>query len=76
MKSTISLTLDSEVLMDIREQHINISSLINNFLKEFVKEPSDDQRNYILNSLKARIQELEKEKKERKTEKKKVIIHA
>lgn len=62
MKSNVNMTLDTEVVIEIRKQNLNISAIVNSFLREFTNTEKKEE-NIILESLKRRIKELEEKKK-------------
>ena len=81
MKSTTTITLDTELMIDIRKQNINISGLCNSFLRECfsVKEGNTiNKENAALDGLKSRIIELEKEliesRKRRERGKREIVL--
>ena len=73
MKSQTNITLDTNVLLAIRERKINISGLINEYLKEFLnlKAEKNEVKLEQLNSeiLKQETEILEKKKIREETEK-------
>jgi len=72
MKSTITITVDTELALAIKGRGVNLSGLINNFLKDYIllPEPNGDEKHEkILEALKKLIEQRAEESK-----KKKVII--
>ena len=44
MKSTISLTLDTEIVLELRKRNIKVSPVANDFFKEYLEiKPSENK---------------------------------
>jgi uncharacterized small protein (DUF1192 family) len=43
MKSTTTINLDTEILMSVRAKNLNLSEVINNYLKEFLNIKEDNK---------------------------------
>lgn len=73
MKSTVTITMDTEILLDLRKERLNLSGIINSLLKEYVQNSQEknkkDVKYLLIDGLKKRIAELEKEKKEMRLKK-------
>lgn len=84
MKTTTSITIDVEVLSELRRRKLPLSTMINGFLKSYLELPEDETKvegediNLKIASKESELSVLRKmkEKSEKKSEKKvKVRIH-
>jgi len=47
MKTTTSLTLDSEVILKLKSKNINVSGVVNSFLKTYLEMPQDQKEHDV-----------------------------
>lgn len=75
MKTSITVTLDSELVLEARLKHIKFSELFNNTLKTVLELGDDSSEEASLDdkivNVKARLMSLESEKKREEEKKKK-----
>jgi post-segregation antitoxin (ccd killing protein) len=75
MKSTISMTIDTDVLVEARAKRINLSGFFNEALRSqlgLIKETEDDDKELELISLKTRLAVLEQEKRKEEEKQRKM----
>jgi len=73
MKSNINITIDTEVLIELKKEGINVSGLTNSFLRTYSKSGSSNVKDTQLDALKDRIRELEEEKINKRNKPKVVV---
>jgi polyhydroxyalkanoate synthesis regulator phasin len=78
MKTNVNMTIDADIMAELREKGLKISPLINTFLRGIINSPEIEKQQSVFETesqiLKLKTQVADLEDHKRKLEKKTVII--